>query len=61
MGDERKVIKRALTQKYDMAQLHALTHMEDEFMGKSHNPHAHFISLSDLLLFMLFSWRFFPQ
>jgi len=29
---ERPQVKRALTQKYDMHQLHALTNMEDRFM-----------------------------
>ena len=33
MGDEPKV-KRALTQRYNMAQLHALTSMEDMFLGE---------------------------
>ena len=33
MGDAPKV-KRALTQRYDMEQLHALTNMEDMFLGE---------------------------
>jgi hypothetical protein len=32
MADEKPKVKRALTQKYDMAQLHALTNMEDGFL-----------------------------